>query len=105
MTKAFLKRAGAAPDAADSLLPPLPPGRSCAQGTFYMDPEEYAALKVLLAELNRDAKVRVSVATFLRLAVAAVKPRLEDLVKERRLRTKEEVYAALLGRESGKEGG
>ncbi len=97
MTKEFLRRAsGASSESCDSLLPPLPPASQCARGTYYLPPEEYAQVRVLLAELTRDTGVKLSFATFLRLAVVQAKPRLEAAVRQHRKLTSYEVYKAIL---------
>lgn len=96
MTKEFLKRAGGAGELADSLLPPLPPAKQCAKGTYYLPPEEHNELLFMLAELRRSSGVKLSFATFLRLAALAAKPHLAALAKQQRKLTSYEVYQAIL---------
>lgn len=96
MTKEFLRRASGGGESCDSLLPPLPPAKQCARGTYYLPPAEYAQIKVLLAELNRDTGVNLSFATFLRLATAVARPRLEAVAQRKRKLAAYEVYTAIL---------
>lgn len=98
MTKGFLRRPGDtdAPARFDDFLAPLPPGSGRHRGTFLLPRNDYTQLKLLLAQLERDSGVQVPVGIFVRLALKAVQPRLEALIKQNRLLTVADVCHSIL---------